>query len=275
VNGFLAGLVQRGASVPIGAAESSGLAAPAAYGDSAYALEAPPELVEVGHVPPTATPREDSVRTEQMAAIPRDVVTANPQHSVVHITQVKAVSAPLPRGQPDSAETPAPLRLPSVQRAESVRAAQPADLTPQPSHQTEPLAEPLRETVPVAAARPIAASSAADMVRATTQPRAELEVTDVSVPRRAPLDVTLSDASAPELPEVTLTAAPVGARELWRVAAATPSPTPPAAPPIHVRIGRVEVRSAGSATAPAAPRNASAVPALGFAAYRRLRTYRM
>src|SRR4051794_13631230 len=137
MSGLLAGLVQRGASVSTGAAESPSLAAPAAYGDSAYALEAPPELAEAGLVPPTATPREDSARTEDMAAAPRDVDTANPQHSVVHITQVNAVPASLPRGSvqlaAESAETPKPPSvLPPVQRAESGRAAQPASLTPQP-----------------------------------------------------------------------------------------------------------------------------------------------
>jgi hypothetical protein len=276
MNGFLAGLVQRGASVSTGVAESRGFAAPTAYGDSAYALEAPSDLVEVGSSPPTATPLEDSARTEQVAAIPREVLTADPQHSVVQITQVNAMPAPLPRSSvqvaAESEETPQLLRvMPPVRRAESVPTAQPADRIPQPSRQTEPPAELRPETSALVTATR-AAPPAADRVRAPTQPRAEPEVTDVSAPRRASLDVKSSEARVPELREVTLTAAPVWARELQRIAA---PPPPPAAPPIHVRIGRVEVRSAAPATAPAAPRNASAAPALGFAAYRRLRTYRM
>jgi hypothetical protein len=282
MSGFLAGLVQRGASVPARAAESPGLAAPAADGNSAYALEAPPELVDARPASPVAMPREDSARTPQMTPTPRDEVPANPSQSVVHITQVNAVS-PMPAHEPVqvaavSAETPKPpLVMPPVPRAESVRIPEQSEArTPQPPRQTEPPAEPRLETSAlVPAPRPIAAPPVADFSHVSNEPRVELEVMRVSAPCSAPLDLASSPAPAPKLPEVPVTATSLAIRELPRSAQPTPTPTPPPVPPIHVRIGRVEVRPAPPAPAPSAHKNANATPALGFAAYRRLRTYRM
>lgn len=59
-----------------------------------------------------------------------------------------------------------------------------------------------------------------------------------------------------------------------RIAPAPAPPSPAPQPPIHVRIGRIEVRGAPPPP-PAQPRSAPAAPApLGFAGYARIRSYR-
>lgn len=72
----------------------------------------------------------------------------------------------------------------------------------------------------------------------------------------------------------TIRPAPAESHTLLQVPKATPaaSPTPPAQLPIHVRIGRVEVRATAAPTpTPASP---SPPAPLGFDGYYRLRTYR-
>lgn len=263
MSGFLAGLVQRGASVVAGAADAPVPAARDAAGASAYALEAPAEASDAGPaiapaatmpgllarvdmspagirvpesapaLPPVADPHESS-RTEA-PAVP---------HSSPMAPTMAADSAPLAAGEPRRV-APAP---------EPDRNLVPPVFPIVMIHSTSRIEEPL------AAPTPHDARGSADAASAVVPPPAES-----------------SALSAPELvvqlPEARLAPASPPTREFPRgLAAAAPAPQEPA--PIHVRIGKVEVRAPPAAAAPAAPARPNAPRAQGFAAYRRLRTYR-
>lgn len=262
MSGFLAGLVQRGASVAVPFAESPGVSANW-QGDSAYALEAPLELVDAAPAP-TAMPREDSAQREGMSQTSVDAAPATEPQSIVQIMQVNAAPQSIPRDQARIAAQPA-------EDQQSLRSVPP--VTPPPLRQVASPAESTPKTSAAVTTRPIATPPPDLDSSASRQSRLEREVVQVSTAPSAPLNVAPSTAPASELPEVPLSAAPTVTREMPQIS--VPAPWPPAAPPIHVRIGKVEVRPAAPVPAPAAHPNASTTPALGFAAYRRLRTYRM
>lgn len=277
MNGFLTGLVQRGASMPARAAEPPGPGASIASGDSAYALEAPPELVDAQPRPPIATPRDMSAQTESVSApAVRDAVEPSPLEF-----QITQVIAPQPSStsrdaMPAPSEHEEKLEAQPQQRAESVVILEQSETrAPQLLRQIETRVEPPLSSPPIVeAARPIAATPLVDMSQASHAPPAELEIVRPSSPHIEPLEIASHTARAPEVPEVTLAPARAALLELPRSTSPTASSMPTALP-IHVRIGTVEVRPAAPAPVPPPSKNASAPPALGFAAYRRVRTYRM
>lgn len=98
-------------------------------------------------------------------------------------------------------------------------------------------------------------------------------VSPAELPAERPLDEA-QKTHEPALPAATIRPALTESHALLQFPKLTPasSPTPPSQPPIHVRIGRVEVR-ATTAPTPAPARPIPQAP-LGFDSYYRVRTYR-
>jgi hypothetical protein len=279
MSGFLAGLVQRGAGLgPASEPATSAAPLPAPDSASTLPLEAPPQSADEnppavaaapgnqpmppGHdadEPSNATRAADVVRTTPVSAAP--ATPPRPAHE----------TAPMPPANTGGVAAPAPARPepPSLPKALPLAASQPPD-------SAEPrVAHVLPAPVSLDPAdSPQPAPAPATVVRELLQ--VETRVIESHAPRAPPGDAAVA-SPARELPEVRLVAAAPATRPWPQIdARAAPAARNTEPPPIHVRIGKVEVKPAAPAAAAAPPaKNASATAGLGFAAYRRLRTYRM
>ncbi len=278
MSGFLAGLVQRGASLPARAGESALRAAPLAplQATDPRPLEAIAEVV-AAEAPGTAARADPGPPVAHPPAVHEEPSSQPLQQHVVHVTNV--TDLPLRTVRETGAVTQAhsapatavPLSL--VRSATPIPFASQALPAPQLStHRVDPDAKSADEVTAAAEIRALPDAQTIHIVGQTSV-RAEL-------PATAPLSpsVTAAARAAPsdrDLPETRIDAAPIEPPALRSIEAQRVAATGASAPsPILVRIGKVEVRPPASATAPPAPQRASASPLLGFAAYRRLRMYR-
>jgi len=263
MSGFLSGLVQRGAELPGSGAGTALTAAPLAPAQAASpgGLEV---TAEVDGAPPV--PASTSAPSVQSQAVDEPIVHQEPQVRTVdqhvHITHL---SASPPRAiHQTRGIAPAP-------------AATPTDAAPVNLEPNRGAARPLSTSVERAGAEPqYQVVRTDDGTR--VQPEAQTvgvignELEQVESPAIVPRE---SRPAASELPETRIEPAPIESPAFRRLdLQPAPSMRAPQPPPIHVRIGRVEVRPPAPAAAPPAPKKANGAAALGFAAYRRLRTYR-
>jgi hypothetical protein len=257
VSSFLLNLARRAAGLPIGAVRA---AAPAPFAGEPRAadpdaigavmeLEAPPP--ELSAIAPVAAPTMGEVSA--IPAIQRAPATTE-------LAPISGLSAPPSGARPDR-PTEADILAPATQFR---RPAEP-----------EP---PVERAVPPVGAAVAGVESPAGSVPDLTARRPESPpgpvAAPVSAPDRArPIAAITAQVDEPRPPPIVRPAtveAPIP-RQLPRPApAAPPGAATPA--PVHVHIGRIEVRGTPGPT----PRTASSQgpAALGFAGYTRLRTYR-
>ena len=278
MSGFLAGLVQRGAGLPARPAEPVMMSAPRSNApeSASYSLEASPWTIDASPsasidapgpdpaTPPRAPIHDTELAPESVPQVAKVIVVAPAPVGEAPRTTVAPESNTAPRAHVElppasDAHVPAPVHAQSLPRQPVISTHKPEDV---------PF---LGESVSTAARLdPVAFE--ANLSDTPKSPRFDSPPRDTVRPQQ------ITTAAAPiatpvrELPETELTAAAtaqsLAAPSAPRVAhAAEP-------PPIHVRIGKVEVRAPSPPATPAPPRKPAAPVALGFAAYRRLRTYR-
>ncbi len=275
MSGFLSGLVQRGASLaggtgavlsaaplaPVQGVSSLGLdvvveapsAAPAPPVDNTDPLRAVKAFGPAAHEEPLARPAEQHLHVTNVTAmaptvIRESTVMVHPPAAPAAREAAEVVSEERPRADTEThlpqRETPASRQNTPVLDAKQSGIGQGTPLEPQPADS--------------AARTPLPAGITA---REPSEPRT------TELRRAAPSDR--------ELPETRLEPAPIESPALRRLdLQPAPAIRAPQPPPIHVRIGKVEVRPPAPAIAPPPPKQNGAAPPLGFAAYRRLRTYR-
>lgn len=263
MSGFLPGLVQRGASLP---GSGSGPVLSAAPLVRAPAM--PPGALEVS-AEVTATPPASPVEGADpdgastiLEPIAREVPEARAAEHHVHVTKVN-VSPPVI----DEPRAPAPVPAPAVVTAE-----------PAPVAVRLPPAVAAASPGPMAAARAALERQALDGHSASGNDAAPSAAAAQSRPRTgspAILPRAMDRPANRNLPGTRIEPAPLESPALRRLGQqSAPTARAPQPPPIHVRIGKVEVRPPAPAVAPPPPKQNHAPPPLGFAAYRRLRTYR-
>jgi len=283
---FLLNLARRSAGLPLGGAPTPSppareLRAPdletrAPDLDASEAVaEAPSSPGEPRTAPPALAPTIGEAFTPP--ALPRSTATA------------ESVTLPLttPAGSPAGTRT-----APRIIDAATMR--EPAPLvpatlpSPRPALSPPPVEEPVRRATP----RLITEPSIASGVVALEPARSSDDASSVASPREEPAHATVSasivipdqrglavtpivaTAASQMLASPVIRPAAADSPAPPRLAAATPVTSAPAGPPpVHIRIGRVEVR--GTATPPPRPPASPPAPAaLGFAEYARMRTYR-
>jgi len=235
--------------------------------------------------PDKAPPESGSILERARETLPRPAVqrfAAQTEYRPPSAPPGLASSAPskqVPsREQVPPAETPAVAQtrvLRSVQRQEAAAAAVPAAVPTPPPHarQAGEAAAAVRKA-PRRRAPSLVASARAAAAPVPGQPNVVIESrTPSSVP--AAEQSPTPSAARPASPVIR----PASAEDTRALPAPlrlpkvppVPSPSPPTALPIHVRIGRVEVRGTPPQPPPAV---ASAIAPAGFAAYSRIRRYR-
>jgi len=293
MSGFLVNLARRGAGLPASLAAISAtpvavfptdVPAPTAMGAevSAYSnfvASNDERTTELPHKSPSvASPSAPSrqsgganVSNVELSLIPETTPASRPLE--ISPAEIRPERRREPNGTSLPQETGAPLR--SLPSAPTSNSAPVADLAP-----SEPETVVRRDIQPTGTITPVRANVVHFSRRPTfdSNPQQllpspqETEPDSFSPPQRwvtrdeLKEDISAPVAVRPSAPESRERLAMPRAGEISR-----PAETMPA--PIHVRIGRIEVRGA-SAPAAQAPRKVASPAPLGFASYLRLRTYR-
>ena len=275
MSSFLLNLARRAAGLPVGPAEAP---LPPRSGPDARA----PDLDASDAATPT--PRPESWTGAFARA--RTAGEALPRSPAV------AVPAPMPPPRPPTPMAAEPSRpaetalaartlesgrqaAPPTERA--VLVASPAP-PPRPPRQTEPEPAPLVISHPVAEVADVEPTSSPDdgpdvSGWAEGPPAASV----AQAPKRHGLRMIVPEATPVDWQQTTVVVRPAAvdlpAPPRRPPAAPATSPARATPPPVHIRIGRIEIR--GTPPAPPRPLSSPGAPAtLGFAAYARIRTYR-
>jgi hypothetical protein len=274
MSSFLLNLARRAAGLPVGAVQAP---IPAQPGLEVQAPEL--DASDTAAVPPA--PRAESPAVAP--AIPRASREALPPPA---IQRAPALAEPAPLPQPATPRTAEPARVARpVVSAETVEIPGPSEVAPvtepatrvvapqpSPPPAPPPEPEPTRRAAPRPIVRPSVVAGISDIEPSPDDVPAATAWREQDSPRTfAPVD-SQGDRPRPTPVIRPATADSPAPLRLPRPAFAV-SPTRTTPPPVHVRIGRIEVRGAPAPT-PRQPSSQGAPATLGFAGYTRVRTYR-